>query len=111
MHDGKDRGSRAVSAHGLLQEGIGTGVNRGSGLIQQQDFWAAEDGTGQAQELTLANGVVGAVVSDDSVELVLLVGDKVFEANQLESMPEGSVVVATLEIQGGADGSREDERI
>jgi len=41
----------------------------------------AEDSTGQAQELTLANGVVGAVVSDDGVELVLLVRDKFLEAN------------------------------
>jgi len=111
VHDGKDGGSRAVNSHGLLQEGIGTGVNGGSGLIQQQDLGVAEDSAGQAQELTLADGVVGAVVSDGGIELVLLVGDEVLETNQLESVPKGCIVVATLEVQSGADGSGENERI
>ena len=111
MHNGKDGRSRAVSTHGLLQEGIGTGVNGSGGFVQQQDLGAAEDSTGQTQELTLADGVVGAVVSNDSVELVLLAGDEVLETNQLESVPEGSVIVATFKVQSGADGSREDEWI
>jgi len=111
VHNGKDGGSRAVGTHSLLQEGIGTGVNRGGGFIQQQDLGVAEDSTGQAQELTLADGIVGAVVSDDSVELALLARDEVLETDQLESVPKGCVVVATLEVQSGADGSGENERI
>ena len=111
MHDGKDCRSGAVSAHGLLQEGIGTGVDGGGGLVQQQDLGVAEDSTGQAQELTLTDGVVEAIIGDDGVELVLLAGNEVLEANELESVPKRSVVVATLEVQSGADSSREDERV
>lgn len=81
VHDRKDGGSRAICTHGFLQESIGTGINGSGGFIQQQDLWVAEDSTGQAQELTLANGVVGTIVSDDSVKFVLLVGDKFLEAN------------------------------
>lgn len=111
MHDGKDCRSGAVSAHGPLQEGIGTGVDGGGGLVQQQDLGVTEDSTGQAQELTLTDRVVEAIIGDDGVELVLLAGNEVLEANELESVPKRSVVVATLEVQSGADSSREDERV
>ena len=98
MHNGKDGRSRAVSTHGLLQEGIGTGVNGSGGFVQQQDLGAAEDSTGQTQELTLADGVVGAVVSNDGVELILLVRNKFLETNQFESVPERGIVIAALEV-------------
>lgn len=111
MHDGEDGCSWAVSAHGLLQEGVGAGVNGGGGLVQQQDPWAAEDSTGQTQELALTDGVVGTIIVYDGVKLVLLIRNEVLEANQLKSVPKGSVVVTALEVQSGANGSREDEWI
>lgn len=98
VHDGKDGSSGTVGTHGFLQEDIGTGVDGSGGLIQQQDLGVAEDSAGQAQELTLANGVVGAVVSNDGVELILLVRNKFLETNQFESVPERGIVIAALEV-------------
>jgi len=88
VHDGKDGGFRAVSAHRLLQEGIGTGVNGRGGLIQQQDLGIAKDSTGQTQELTLTDRVVGTIVSHSGVELVLLFGDEILETDQIKSVPK-----------------------
>lgn len=111
VHDTENRSTGAVLPHRPLEESVRPGINGCGGLIQQQDLGVAQDGTGEAKELTLADAVVGAVVGDDGVQLFRSRGDEFFHANELEGVPEGGIVVAAFEVQSSSDGTGEDERV
>lgn len=72
MHDAENSCIRAALAHRLLNEHVSTGIDRCGRLVQQENFWVAQDGGCETQELALADRVVGPVIFDDSVELGLL---------------------------------------
>ena len=57
MCDGEDGAVSKLCADGLLNEVISLEVHSSSGLIQDQDFGLAEQSSGQAHQLTLANTV------------------------------------------------------
>ena len=57
MCDGEDGTVSKFCADGLLNEVIGLEVHGSSGLVQDQDLGLAEQSSGQAHQLTLANTV------------------------------------------------------
>ena len=62
MCDGE--GSVFDLADGVLDPGVGGVVDGGSGFIHEQDLGCFEERTGEAEELTLALGKVGAGLCD-----------------------------------------------
>jgi hypothetical protein len=64
--------NRGAALGGLIQGGLynllGRRVQRGRGLVEQQDLGIAQEGSGNRQTLALAAGKQGALCADEGVE-------------------------------------------
>ena len=90
--DGGAAGHQAVQ--GVLHDAFGFGVQRGGGLVQDQDRRVLEDGAGDGQALALSAGELGPAVADVRVVALGLLHDEVMGVGDLRGgddlLPGGS---------------------
>ena len=82
---GNDKGGAILhqGVHALLDMALGSGVDRGGGLVQHQDRCLAQGGPGDVQQLALALGQVCAVAFDHRVVAVGQAADEAVGAGGL----------------------------
>ena len=72
---------------GLLDAALGLGVERGGGLVEDEDGRVLEDGAGDADALALAAGELDAPVADIGVVALFLLEDEVVGAGDARGGP------------------------
>ncbi len=72
----EDRPAFHKGFHTLLDEALGTGINRTRGFIENHDFGVGNIGTGDSDELPLPLGEIGAVAGYNGVVPFRQAGDK-----------------------------------
>ncbi len=70
MRDSDDRFARREGVNGILHNFFALGVERGIGLIQQQDGRVTQNGAGDGNALLLTAGEIAAAFADDGIVTV-----------------------------------------
>ena len=68
MCDGDGGASAEQAFLGVANEEFGVGFDAGGGFVEDQDFGFVDQGAGEADELFLAGGEVGAAFEDGFLE-------------------------------------------
>ena len=79
-----------VLAEALADQGIGAGIHRAGGVVQDEDLGLLQQGAGNAQALLLAAGDVGAALFDLGVVLVGELLDELIGLGQAGRPPPAS---------------------
>ena len=99
--DDEDRPPAHQRVHTLLDNGLGTGVDGGGGLIEDHDRGIGHSGPGDAQQLPLALAQVGAVAVEHRVVALGQAADEVVCAGQLgrcDAVFVGGLQVAVADV-------------
>ena len=75
-------------AEALADQGVGLGVNRAGGVVQDEDLGLFEQGPGNAKALLLAAGYIGSALLDPGVVLIRKLLDKFVGLGQLTGLYE-----------------------
>ena len=84
--DGDDGALRELLPDGGLHQVVSLQVHGRGGLVQDEDLGLPQEGPGQAHELSLTHGEVGAALSDLVVETLGEVGHQTPQVRMLHGM-------------------------
>ena len=93
-------------SQGCLYEGIRLEINGGRCLIHHNDLGVTEEGTSEAQQLTLTNGIVLSIQEDNGIKTAFLFSHMIMHVCAFKGEPNVSIGVDTTGIQVETEGCR-----
>ena len=96
-------------SQGCLDEGIRLEINGGRCLIHHNDLGVTKEGTREAQQLTLTNGIVFPIQEDDGIKAAFLLGHMIMHVCAFKGEPDVSIRVNTTGIQVETQAAGEED--
>lgn len=111
MRDRENRAACKRRAYRRLYKRVGSEIDGGGRLVEDEDLRVAEEGAREAHKLALADANVVAALADHVLEAVGKAVRERLEVRHLERLPKLVIAIALKRIKIHAKRAREEDRI